>query len=195
MSDFADKSQIRAIARTARQSIRDDARGALSSAACTRAFELPQVASAVRALGFAAAPEELDPALLLATLRAAGVEVCLPRIASADSLTLHSCSLDAELESGPFGLRQPMAMTPQVASAGIDLVIVPGVAFDATGARLGFGGGYYDRLLATMPHAFRIALAFDEQLIDVVPTQAHDERVDAIVTPTRTLLTAWRDRP
>ncbi|MBU4556898.1 MAG: 5-formyltetrahydrofolate cyclo-ligase [Actinobacteria bacterium] len=193
MSEAADKARIRAIARTARQSIPDDVRATLSAAACKRAFELTQVARAVRALGFAAAPEELDLALLLTTLRAAGVEICLPRIASADSLTLHACSLDAELEGGPFGLRQPTATTPQVASDGIDLVIVPGVAFDATGARLGFGGGYYDRLLATMPHAFRIALAFDEQLVDVVPTQAHDQRVDAIVTPTRTLMTAWRD--
>lgn len=195
MSDLTDKGTIRAIARTARQSIPDDARGALSAAACKRAFELPQVARAVRALGFAAAPEELDPALLLETLRAAGVEVCLPRIAGTDSLTLHSCLLDTPLESGPFGLRQPVAMTPRVTPDGIDLVIVPGVAFDATGARLGFGGGYYDRLLAEMPHAYRIALAFDEQLVDSVPTQAHDERVDAILTPTRTLLTARRDRP
>ncbi|MDO8987585.1 MAG: 5-formyltetrahydrofolate cyclo-ligase, partial [Coriobacteriia bacterium] len=132
MSDSADKSKIRAIARAARQSIPNDARAALSAAACKRAFELPELACATRALGFAAAPEELDPALLLATLRKAGIEICLPRIASADSLTLHSCSLCVELENGPFGLRQPQVTAAQVSGDGVDLVIVPGVAFDAT---------------------------------------------------------------
>lgn len=71
----------------------------------------------------------------------------------------------------------------------IDAVAVPGLAFTSTGARLGQGGGFYDRFLADHPRALRVALAFDCQLVQSIPTDPHDQTVDAIVTPTRTLTT------
>lgn len=188
MSIHAEKSRLRLQARSARQSVAAQDRRALALAACARALELEQVASARHVLGFAAAPEELDPAALLDALRQAGASICLPRIAGPGALTLHVCEIDDDLEQGPFGLRQPAAAMPETFADCVDLVIVPGVAFDADGGRLGFGGGYYDRLLATMPHAYRIALAYDCQLLAHIPAEEHDERVDAIVTPGRTLL-------
>lgn len=188
MSAHADKARLRLQARSARQGIPAEDRPQLDLAACERALELPQLQRAHHALGFAAAPEELDPAGLLEALQARGVSVCLPRISGPGSLTLHSCTPGAPLEEGPFGLRQPSETAPTVFADGIDLVIVPGVAFDAHGRRLGFGGGYYDRLLASMPHAFRLSLAYDGQLLSDIPAEEHDESVDAIVTPTRVIV-------
>jgi len=192
METHAQKARLRIQARAARQGIPANERMGLAASACARALELPQVARALHVLSFAAAPEELDPAALTAALREAGALVCLPRITGPGTLSLHSCESGDVLEDGPFGLRQPADGLPEVFSGAIDLVVVPGVAFDATGARLGFGGGYYDRLLATMPHAFRLALAFDGQLLASIPAEEHDESVDAIVTPSRTILAKIR---
>jgi len=188
MSIHADKSRMRLQARSARQSIPAEDRAALSDAACARALELPSIIHARHVLSFAAAPEELDPASLTAALRERGASVCLPRITGPGSLSLHACEIGDPLEEGPFGLRQPSADMREVFADSVDLVIVPGVAFDAHGARLGFGGGYYDRLLASIPHAYRLALAYDGQLFTEIPAEEHDEHVDAIVTPSRALV-------
>lgn len=194
MSPHADKARVRLAARSARQGIPADERLPAALAACERALALPQVVAATRVLGFAAAPEELDPAPLLDALRVAGATVCLPRITGPGSLSLHICASAEELEPGPFGIRQPCAASEEAQADSIDLVIVPGVAFDPAGRRLGFGGGYYDRLLAGMPHAYRIALAFEGQIVESVPAEEHDEPVDAIVTPSHVIVTTGRAR-
>jgi 5-formyltetrahydrofolate cyclo-ligase len=73
--------------------------------------------------------------------------------------------------------------------AAIDWVLVPGVAFDLAGHRIGYGGGYYDRLLPTLREdAPRIAGAFELQIVERVPASAHDLKVDAIVTEARTIV-------
>lgn len=181
------KAVLREKARTARQGMLAGERPALAAAAARRAFALPEVARARYVLGFAAAPEELDSEPLLEALREAGATICLPRISGPGALTLHVCELSTPLHEGPFGLRQPATNMPAAEPGAIDLVIVPGVAFDASGNRLGFGGGYYDRLLAGMPRTMRIALAFEGQILDAIPSEAHDERVDIIITPDRVL--------
>jgi len=75
-----------------------------------------------------------------------------------------------------------------VALASIDWVLVPGIGFDAEGRRVGYGGGYYDRLLPLLENgAARVAGAFDLQIVERVPAAPHDATVDAIVTERRTL--------
>lgn len=120
-----------------------------------------------------------------------GKRVLVPRVDRvARMLRLHAVvDLDADIAAGPLGIPEPHASLPLVEPAHVEWVLVPGVAFDACGRRLGYGGGFYDRLLplidATAP---RIAGAFDLQVVDVVPAGPHDRRVDAVVTPTRTLV-------
>ena len=82
----------------------------------------------------------------------------------------------------------PRASCPEIAHADIDWVLVPGVAFDARGHRLGYGGGFYDRLLPGVPvTAPRVAGAFEMQIVDQVPTAPHDVGDDVVVTERRTL--------
>jgi 5-formyltetrahydrofolate cyclo-ligase len=77
-----------------------------------------------------------------------------------------------------------------MAPADIELALVPGIAFDRQGGRLGFGGGYFDRLLPKMPKAFRLGLSFDAQIAqDPLPHESHDERLDAIITEKEVLET------
>jgi 5-formyltetrahydrofolate cyclo-ligase len=82
----------------------------------------------------------------------------------------------------PYGAMQP---PPDAEDAQVDLAIVPLLGFTTQGHRLGQGGGYYDRLLAAQPDLVPIGLAWDCQLVDALPIEAHDQHLRAVVTPTR----------
>jgi 5-formyltetrahydrofolate cyclo-ligase len=89
---------------------------------------------------------------------------------------------DDGLEAGPYGVLQPLAQAPEVVP---DVAFVPLVAFTANGERLGQGGGHYDRWLEANPATLPIGLAWDCQLADSLPCEAHDRALHAVVTPTR----------
>ena len=90
----------------------------------------------------------------------------------------------AELMAGRFGALEPGPDCPVVPLNQLDLILVPGVAFDFAGRRLGRGKGFYDRLLAEV-RGHKCGVAFDEQIVPQVPEEPHDVRVDSIVTPSR----------
>jgi 5-formyltetrahydrofolate cyclo-ligase len=104
-------------------------------------------------------------------------------------LELHQLTDPAhDLVVGYQGIPEPRVDCPRVAYDAVDFVLVPGVAFDPWGRRLGYGGGYYDRLLPLIsPQASRIAGIFELQFVDHVPSAPHDIAVDVIVTESRTL--------
>jgi len=176
------KRSTRAAARSARRGIAPDVRADASAAIGGLIERLPEVESISTALVYGAMPDEVDAAPLIAALRARGVRIALPRV-DGERLTLHWHEEDAPLATGAFGLTEPVPEAPPADPAEIDLVIVPGVAFDAACNRLGMGAGYYDRLLAEMPRAVTVGVAFDEQVVDEVPCEPHDRPLDAVVTP------------
>jgi len=151
-------------------------------------LELPELEIARVVLAYAALPSEIDPAPAVWRLRARGAAVAYPRIESPGILSMHLVSHELELVAGPFGLAQPSEHAPRAARDSIDAVILPGVAFDECGRRLGYGGGYYDRLLPTLrPDCLRIGIAFDEQLLQEIPSEDHDATVHLVVTPSRVI--------
>lgn len=133
---------------------------------------------------------EWDTRPLIALAIAAGKIVVAPRVnAQTRMLELHAIrDLEADVEPGFQGIPEPRPSCRAVPPEEVRWVLVPGVAFDARGARLGYGGGYYDRLLPLLaPDVPRVAGAFELQLVERVPVAGHDLRVDAIVTETRTI--------
>jgi 5-formyltetrahydrofolate cyclo-ligase len=155
---------------------------------------LPGLASArtvllyVRAFG-----EEIDTRPMLASALDRGLIVACPRVdAAAQRLRLCRVSDPArDLVPGMLGIPEPSADCPELSPEAIDWVLVPGLAFDPRGYRLGRGGGYYDRLLPKLrPDAPRWALAFDAQWVDALPVEPHDMRLDGIVSPARAETTA-----
>lgn len=89
----------------------------------------------------------------------------------------------SELELGYYGVYEPVNLEKAIGEKYIDLVIVPGMAFDYEGGRLGYGGGFYDKFLSRLnPKVPKIALAYEFQLISKVPTEKHDVKVDRIIT-------------
>jgi 5-formyltetrahydrofolate cyclo-ligase len=136
---------------------------------------------------------EWDTRVLFDAAMAAGKTVAVPRVDPATRmLDLHVVGdLAADVAPGYRGIPEPAARLPRIGHDAIDWVLVPGVAFDPAGRRLGYGGGYYDRLLPLLrPDAPRVAGAFDLQLVERAPATAHDLMVDMIVSETRILVAA-----
>lgn len=126
---------------------------------------------------------EVDTARIDAFARARRLRVAYPRIVDGERrLAFHESTIEA-LVPGPFSLREPEATTPNIPLADIAAFAIPGLAFDRTGGRIGWGRGYYDvTLAAAAPQALRIGLAFECQIVDSVPSDPHDVRLHYVVT-------------
>ncbi|HEY7956746.1 MAG TPA: 5-formyltetrahydrofolate cyclo-ligase [Polyangia bacterium] len=195
MTDIrAEKIALRDRLSSERLALSADALRAASAAVCRHAGALSQVARASRIALYAAMRGEIDVALIGSEARARGGEVYYPRIARTEPPTLafHRVELAGALTPGRFGVKAPPETAPVCALAEIALVIVPGVAFDRSGHRLGYGGGYYDAALAAAPPALRIGVCHSFQLVDALPRREADEPVDVIVTPDGALATFAR---
>lgn len=178
-----DKETLRRDARAARaafvRGLSAEERRALEAALAARA--LPFLANA-RAIGsYVPMGHEIDPAPCLSR-----ATVLLPWFASRDDLMRFRVA-GGPLEPGPFGTMQPLA---DAAEGVPDTLLVPLVAADAHGNRIGQGKGHFDRALAALravQPTIAIGLAWDVQILHTLPADSWDQRLDAVVTPTRTL--------
>ena len=136
-------------------------------------------------MGYASFGTELSTDRVMERVLAAGKRLIVPYV---DEGRLRAAEVRApeELAPGYRGIREPVERAAIDAAA--DVVLVPGVAFDAGGRRLGYGGGFYDAYLAELGDgAVRIGLCFDVQVVESVPSGDHDERVGLIVTERRVI--------
>ncbi|MFC5149371.1 5-formyltetrahydrofolate cyclo-ligase [Streptomyces aureoversilis] len=158
------------------------------AALARRALELPELAEAGTVAAYVSVGREPGTRALLEALRRRGVRVLLP-------VLLEDNDLDWAVYDGPDrlvragrGLLEPDGprLGPEAVTSA-DAVLLPGLAVDGRGMRLGRGGGSYDRVLARLSHAGRapklVVLLYDSEVLDQVPVEAHDRRVDAVVTP------------
>ena len=185
------KRAVREQALAARDALSVDARAAASRAIAAAIVALPSFAAARTILVTLPFRSEWDSRLVVVRALADGKTVASPRVdAAARMLTLHRIADPTrDFAPGYREIPEPLSHCPVVAGSEIDWVLVPGVAFDPAGRRIGYGGGYYDRLLPLLsPGAARVAGAFDAQIVPAVPFGPHDLLVDAIVTETRVVL-------
>lgn len=183
-----EKAAIRMRARAARRALTPELRLQGSMAIAERVLELPELQGVGAVMLYGASPEEVETLPIEDALRQRGVRIAYPKVVESGQLELHWVEDRYHLERGSFGLLEPGADAACALPAELDAIIVPGVAFDAEGRRMGYGGGYYDVLLsgrcAGIP---AIGVAFDEQMVERVPCDARDQHMDVVVTPTRTL--------
>jgi len=146
----------------------------------------PQLQSARTILFFAPLPGELDLWPLLEESVPAGKTVALPWFDPATQTyrARRVENLAGEIVTGKFGVREPAASCREIPSDQFDLVLVPGVAFDLSGHRLGRGKGFYDRLLAKIS-GVKCGVGYDFQLLEKIPAEPHDAKVNYILTPNR----------
>lgn len=152
---------------------------------CDRLRESEIWRSAKSVLLFAPLADEPDVWPLAEAGLAAGKIIGLPRFAPPQSgyVAGRVSDLARDLVTGKFQIREPAASCLELALAGFDLILVPGVAFDLRGRRLGRGRGFYDRLLAEV-QGVKCGVAFDEQMAISIPAEIHDAVVNCILTPT-----------
>lgn len=196
-----DKAELRRAVIARRNALDLDVRAAKSAAICARLVELmePSGAAGQRTVAvYAAMGSEVDPAAFAAAAVARGWRVAYPCMLSATDamacgqrMCMRAVSADDASEA-PFIAHPTRAFAatdvdsdhfPIVPAKALDMVVVPLVAFDRTDARLGYGGGCYDRYLPTVaPKCLIVGIAFDEQRVDHVPTDAHDLPLPNIVS-------------
>lgn len=142
--------------------------------------------SAARIALFAPRADEVDTAALWAIARRDGKPVLLPRTTEQGSLEFAEVAGPEGLLPGRFGILEPPRALPAARLGADDLVLLPGLAFDRWGGRLGRGGGYYDRAFAGAPHdagrPVLVGVGFSFQLVDRVPMTALDVRLDGVVS-------------
>lgn len=125
-------------------------------------------------------PDEVDIRPLVDRLAAQGVSVVLPKVTGDETMELRHYASREDLEEGAFHIMEPVG-EPFIAFDQIDFALVPGMAFDAAGHRLGRGKGYYDRFLSTHPDIYKIGVCFPFQRVAEVPSEAHDVVMDEVI--------------
>ncbi len=147
-----------------------------------RLLQRPEWQSARTVLAYLALPTEISMDTVIGAALAAGKTVAVPVLTDERGVmqAVRLVNLTA-VTAGRLGIREPQERSAVIAPQAIDLVLVPGTAFSRDGARLGAGGGYYDRYLPKT-QAFRVGIAAECMLTDDVPLTGTDARMDAVVT-------------
>ena len=160
---------------------------AQSLEACRRVASLPELVGVGCVALFASLPDEPSTHPLFEVLRGRQARCLLPRIAASNQLEFCELSHWEDLSAGRYGVLEPPAGSGAVSLSEAEVVVVPGMAFDEAGGRLGRGGGYYDRTLARVEYRFVVGLALEAKIVEQVPRGERDRLVDAVVTESRTL--------
>jgi len=157
-------------------------RAAADHLRCTTEL-LPLLGAGAMVALYAAMPEELPTAPLAELLLARGVALAFPRVIRGQRrLSFHRIADPGELRPGTLDIHEPPADAPVVPVERFDLFVVPGLAFDAVGNRLGFGKGHYDSTLTDNPRALRVGFAYEFQVVERVPAMPGDAPMNLVVT-------------
>lgn len=165
-------------ARQAGMAARATARPSLGNELAAHVLASGLIPAGATVAGYWPLRSEIDIRPLLSLLHARGHRLALPRTPPrGNPLAFHGWAPGDPLSPGPMGTWQPSGELVEP-----DVLLIPLLAFDDTGARLGYGGGYYDRTLARLPHALTIGCAYASQRMAAVPMGPHDIRLQAVAT-------------
>ncbi|MGC2062211.1 MAG: 5-formyltetrahydrofolate cyclo-ligase [Thermodesulfovibrionales bacterium] len=186
-----DKAALRKELLQRRNSIPPEVRKVKSGAILTNLEALDEIRNAGTVLLFASFRSEVDMTGMISSALAAAKRVILPKV-DTGTRTLHLFEIHSpdELVPGYMGIPEPpgTADTQLRDINEIDAVIIPGACYDEKGNRVGYGGGYYDRLLSGLQNTVPIiAPAYEEQVEETIPAEPHDIRVGIIVTDRRVI--------
>ncbi len=173
-----------------RDSLSADARERKAVHMTKKLTALPAFAAARTIAAYASFGTEFDTGPLLTEVLASGKRLLLPRVdRESHRIQFHVVTdLSGALIPGPWGIREPDPAQCAAADAiEIEFMLVPGVGFTRHCERLGYGGGFYDAVMGEVPlDTAKVAAAFDVQIVDELPLEPHDQRVDLVVTESAT---------
>jgi 5-formyltetrahydrofolate cyclo-ligase len=176
------KIELRKVALARRDALGADVRAAAAQAIAARPFPMPVPQGAIVS-GFMPLKSEINPLPLMRTLADAGAKLALPVVAGKGKpLTMRAFTFGDVLASGVWGIREPKPEAPEVFP---DILLVPLLAFDRGGHRIGYGAGYYDMTITALRARKSVAavgIAFAAQEIAQVPSTPRDARLDLVLT-------------
>ena len=180
------KTSLRKQVAELRDGLSQEVRESKSREIGKRLYALPGFRAAGAILFFASFRSEVDTVTMIRHVLAAGKRVFLPKVKGRELALFEILDFDKDTAPGAWAIPEPRETKP-VTIHEVDLMIVPGLAFDENGNRLGYGAGFYDRILPTY-RRMTVALAFEEQIVPDVPVSIHDIPVKKIVTEKRIIV-------
>ncbi len=193
MSLALEKKQIRTHILALREQLPSDVRTASDAAITARLLQLPEYQCAGTVLGYMNFGSEYASEQWIASVLSEGKQLALPRVNPATGrLDLYWVDdPDYQLQKGLWGIREPLVKRckPLNSINEVEFALLPGIAFSRNGARLGYGGGFYDKLLATCaaPRPVLAVAAYGQQIVIQIPQEKTDVRIEWIVTETETI--------
>lgn len=174
------KERLRSRFRTRRCELDADAARQSSQQVCRQLRDSGLLDGVTTVAGYMARGREVDLQPLFDDLLSQGIRLLFPRVIGRGQMEF--CPVDdwSQLQPGAFGIDEPT--TDPGETAGVELFVVPGLAFDRQGTRLGFGMGYYDRALPPVGQATAVGVGHNWQFVDQLPGESHDRPMDYIVT-------------
>lgn len=178
------KNVMRKVCLNRRAALEPEERAAKSLLIQQKLYGLKEFQEAKTVMSFLDFRQEVETTSIAELLIDQKKKLVLPRVAEHGiMIPLVVRDLEADIEPGAWGIREPKLCNEEVDPSEIDLVIIPGAGFDLTGNRIGYGGGFYDRFFMRLnPSVPKIALAFHTQVIEQVPCDKHDSKITVLVT-------------
>lgn len=177
------KRALRTELKARRAALPPEVRRAAAERIAERLWKLPALADARRVFCYISFASEVDTHGILRGLLDRGLEVVVPRLVDREIMVAQRLKDWAALTPGPLGILAPPPAEP--CEDRVDLALTPGLGFTLQGDRIGFGAGYYDRWFAAHAVGWRLALAYECQIVDHLPAEPTDQRVDGILTEAR----------
>ena len=178
-----DKKELRRYIREQKRHFTSQQLGEMSLSIMSSVLTHPRVQEADTILMYHSLPDEVDTHSALDQLLAMGKKVLLPKVVSDTEMTIHEYTgADSLQPSEPYGILEPTTPELSIINCQLSIAIVPGMAFDKQGHRLGRGKGYYDRFLSRIPNIYKIGVCFPFQMLESIPSESTDVVMDEVIT-------------
>lgn len=177
------KKELRQFIRNEKRQYSSSQLEELSLSVLSRLNENEHLQKAKTILMYYSLPDEVNTHQYIDYLLALGKKVLLPEVIDGENMVIREYTGKHDLKEGAFHIMEPIgSLFPEEKYQEIHLAIIPGMAFDQQGNRLGRGKGYYDRFLQKIPQVYKIGICFPFQLVDEIPTKETDIKMDAIMS-------------
>ena len=178
-----DKKELRRFIREQKRHFTSQQLGEMSLCIMSSLLSHSQIQKADYVLMYHSLPDEVDTHSALDQLLAMGKKVFLPKVVSDTEMTIHEYTgADSLQPSEPYGILEPTTPELSIINCQLSIAIVPGMAFDKQGHRLGRGKGYYDRFLSRIPNIYKIGVCFPFQMLESIPSESTDVVMDEVIT-------------
>ena len=178
-----DKKELRRYIREQKRHFTPQQLGEMSLSIMSSLLSHSQIQKADSVLMYHSLPDEVDTHSALDKLLAMGKKVLLPKVVGDTEMTIHEYTGKESLQpSVPYGILEPTTPELSIINCQLSIAVVPGMAFDRQGHRLGRGKGYYDRFLSQIPNIYKIGVCFPFQMLESIPSESTDVVMDEVIT-------------